>query len=120
MQFSYQLLLDLQHGECFYCSKTLGPVSKTSGVPHGFTRDHFFPRDMGLTFKGNMILSCARCNRKKGNKLPLREEVIRYHHIWSHIPGGCAIDLTDFLFTQQCIDILHNLVGPPVDTRHII
>lgn len=119
-QFSYALMLQLQQYACFYCSKKLDPVGHDKKNPHGYTRDHFFPRSWGNTLTGNMVLACAKCNRKKDNDLPTREEVIRYAELWSHIKGGTSIDLTEFFYTQRLINYLHKLVGPPIDRRNII
>ncbi len=119
-QFSYALMLNLQKYACFYCSKKLDPIGHCKVHPHGYTRDHFFPRSWGHTLTGNMVLSCAKCNRKKDSAFPTREEVIRYAELWSHIKGGTSIDLTEFFYTQRLINYLHKLVGPPLDRRIII
>lgn len=119
-QFSYSLILNLQQYSCFYCSKKLDPIGHDKKHPHGYTRDHFFPRSLGNTLNGNMVLSCAKCNRKKDSNLPTREEVHRFSELWSHIKGGTSIDLTEFFYTQRLIDYLCKLVGSPLDSRNII
>ena len=96
------------------------PVGHNKKNPHGYTRDHFFPRSWGNTLNGNMVLSCAKCNRKKDSNLPTREEVHLFAELWSHIKGGTSIDLTEFFYTQRLIDYLCKLVGPPLDRRNII
>lgn len=113
-------MLQLQQHACFYCSKKLDSIGHCKAHPHGYTRDHFFPKSWGNTLTGNMVLACAKCNRKKDDGLPTREEVHRFHTLWSHIDGGTSIDLTDFFVTQYWIDFLTKLVGPHVDRPHII
>lgn len=114
-QFSYSLMLQLQQHACFYCSKKLDSVGHQKGHPHGYTRDHFFPRSWGNTLEGNMVLACAKCNRKKDAGFPTREEVHRFAELWSHIRGGPSIDLTEFFYTQRLINYLEKLLGPRVD-----
>ena len=113
-------MLQLQKHACFYCNKKLDSVRHNKQNPHGYTRDHFFPRSWGNTLTGNIVLSCAKCNRKKNNGIPTREEVHRFAELWSHINGGTSIDLTEFFYIQKAIDYLYKLVGPPVDRRNII
>ncbi len=121
-QFSYALMLSLQQHTCFYCPKKLDSVGfckKTA--KHGYTRDHFFSQAMGNKhLLGNMVLACDKCNRKKGSGLPTRDEVHKYHHLWSQIRGGPSMDLSEFFEIQRLIDILENICGPRVDTRYII
>ena len=119
-QFSYALMLGLQQYQCFYCSKKLDPVGHCKAHPHGYTRDHFFPKSWGNTLTGNMVLACAKCNRKKDDNLPTREEVHRFHALWSHIDGGTSIDLTEFFYTQRIINYLSKLLGPRVDKYNLI
>lgn len=119
-QFSYALMLGLQQYSCFYCSKKLDPVGHDKQHPHGFTRDHFFPRSWGNKLTGNMVLACAKCNRKKGDDLPSPSEVVRFNTLWSHIDGGTSIDLSDFFAHQHAIEYLTKLVGYRVDRRNII
>lgn len=113
-------MLQLQQHACFYCSKKLDSVGHQKGHPHGYTRDHFFPRSWGNTLDGNMVLSCAKCNRKKDDGMPTREEVRRFAELWSHIKGGPSIDLTEFFYIQRLIDYLEKLVGTPVDRFDLI
>lgn len=50
------------HGRCMYCGKKVGLSS--------FTFDHVFPQHRGgLTVWENVVVSCMRCNFKKGGKL---------------------------------------------------
>lgn len=120
-QFSYELILKLQQYSCFYCSKKLDPIGfNNKTAKHGFTRDHFFPKSWGNILKGNTVLACDKCNRKKDNDLPTREEVFRFHSLYSHILGGTSIDLTEFFQIQRLIDLLGKYCSPRVDTRNII
>jgi len=120
-QFSYELIRKLQRCSCFYCFKPISAVgfnNKTEKL--GFTRDHFFPRSWGNGLLGNTVLACDKCNRKKDNDLPTREEVLRFHSLYSHILGGTSIDLTEFLETERLINWLGKFCSPWVDTRHLI
>lgn len=121
-QFSYELIMRLQLHSCFYCGKKLdsiGHCSKTA--KNGYTRDHFFSQAMGnKQILGNLVLSCAKCNRRKGSTLPGPHDVIRYHELWSQIKGGPTVDLTEFFEIQRLIDITIKLIGYRVDTRNII
>lgn len=119
-QFSYALMLTLQQYGCFYCGKKLDPVGHSKQNPHGYTRDHFFPRSMGNTLAGNMVLACSKCNRKKDNDLPSPSEVVRFDALWSQIGGGVSMDLSEFFYTQRLINYLNKLVGPPLYRRNII
>lgn len=50
------------HGRCMYCGKKVGLSS--------FTFDHVFPRHKGgLAVWDNVVVSCMRCNSKKGGRL---------------------------------------------------
>lgn len=121
-QFSYELLMRLQLHSCFYCNKKLdsiGHCQKTA--KNGYTRDHFFSQAMGnRMILGNLVLSCAKCNRRKGSSLPGPDEVKRYHILWSQIKGGPALDLSEFFAIQRLIDITIKLIGYRVDTCNII
>ena len=67
----------LKHGalrdcgrRCVYCATTLAPES--------VTLDHVHPRAKGgANDPGNLVAACARCNRLKGDMLPL-EFFLRY------------------------------------------
>lgn len=118
--YSLPLLYNLQQGRCFYCGTALVQMGWTNEVRKGYTRDHFFPKAMGNTLTRNTVLSCGKCNRKKGDYLPTREEVIRFHELWSQIHGGTIFDLSEFLHTQKLIDILEKIIGVRVDTKTII
>lgn len=120
-QLSYSLLLKLQDHACFYCRKLLQDASfcpKTE--KHGYTRDHFLPRSMGNNFNGNLVLSCDKCNRKKGSTLPSRDEICRFVSIWNQIKGGPMPELVEFVQTQRVIDKLEKWFGVPVDRKNII
>lgn len=114
-------MMQLQNHKCFYCTRTLtnAPFCKDT-AKLGYTRDHFFPRSWGYTLSGNTVLSCDKCNRRKGSTLPTREEISRFIKLWEGIKGGPLIDLSEYLVYQKVIDILHKLVGPPVDRKNII
>lgn len=84
------------------------------------TRDHFFPRSMGFTLEGNVVLACRQCNHKKRNSLPSHEEIAKFANIWNQIKGGPCIDLSEFIEYQKAIDFLHGLVGPVVYVKNVI
>ncbi|NMB08507.1 MAG: HNH endonuclease [Tissierellia bacterium] len=54
---------------CFYCKKDL--------KYRQITLDHYFPKSKGGTKEiFNLVLSCKKCNRLKGNKIPINYEEI--------------------------------------------
>ena len=120
-QFSYAVLLDLQNHACFYCNRKLAPIGYCYTTARtGYTRDHFFPRSWGNGLYGNIVLSCRKCNAKKNNLLPTREEIFRFVKLWENIRGGHTLNLEEFFYTQRLIDLCHKLVGPVVDRKNII
>lgn len=73
------LLCACQDGRCFYCdTEFAGPVQAKDRLRQDqWTRDHLFPRSRGGGKGRNIILSCVRCNRLKGDRLPTRDELKR-------------------------------------------
>jgi hypothetical protein len=57
------VLLDLQHGRCFYCNR--GIVGETAHVDH-FVAWARYPVDLAHNF----VLADSRCNGKKRDRLP--------------------------------------------------
>lgn len=57
------MLIDYQHGKCFYCSKNITASSKADV-------DHFIPwKRYSRNLAENLVLSCASCNRSKSDML---------------------------------------------------
>jgi len=57
------ILIDYQHGKCFYCSKNITTNSKAD-------IDHFIPwKKYSRNLAENLVLSCATCNRSKSDML---------------------------------------------------
>jgi len=57
-----QMMLEAQLGLCFYCEVPLLT----------WHEDHFVPLSKGGTnYRYNIVLACAACNLKKGNKAPV-------------------------------------------------
>ncbi|MGO9707485.1 MAG: HNH endonuclease [Polyangiaceae bacterium] len=60
-----RVLWEEQGGLCWYCRK---PVASRAA-----TVDHVRPRSKGGTnARANLVMACARCNRRKGSKLTHR------------------------------------------------
>jgi hypothetical protein len=64
-------LMDVQQGgRCFLCGGPMGAKA---------TYDHLIPRAYGgADVAGNVVLVHARCNRKKGDRLPTPAEIDRF------------------------------------------
>ena len=64
-------LMDVQQGgRCFLCGEPMGAKA---------TYDHLIPRAYGgADVPGNVALVHARCNKKKGDRLPTPEEIDRF------------------------------------------
>jgi len=62
------VLLDLQHGRCFYCNR--GVVGETAHVDH-FVAWVRYPVDLAHNF----VLADSRCNGKKRDRLPACEHL---------------------------------------------
>jgi 5-methylcytosine-specific restriction endonuclease McrA len=56
-------LVDIQHGRCFYCGKSLSPLA--THVDH-FIAWARYPVDLGHNF----VLADSRCNSQKRDRLP--------------------------------------------------
>lgn len=57
-----QIILETQLGSCFYCGNPL----------REWHEDHFVPISKGGTnYRCNIVLACANCNLRKGNKAPI-------------------------------------------------
>lgn len=57
------ILIDYQHGKCFYCLKNITSRSKADV-------DHFVPwKKYSRNLAENLVLSCASCNRSKSDML---------------------------------------------------
>ena len=120
-QFSYDRLYALQHQSCFYCYKHLDNIGfDSTTAKRGYTRDHFFPRSWGNGLRGNTVLSCDKCNRKKGSMLPNTTEILKFLHLYEHFDCGTILNFEEFLYTQRLINFLGQFCNPCVDTRRII
>lgn len=72
MRFSYigrPQLFVAQRRKCFYCGRFMA-VKKV-------TRDHLRPRCEGNQLPLNQVLSCRRCNCKKGRRHPTERELAK-------------------------------------------
>lgn len=81
-----ELMLDLWDAQgrvCFYC------VTERTLI----TRDHFIPTAATGVFlgdahvnwhlrRGNIVLACRACNRKKADRMPRDNEIARYEAIF--------------------------------------
>lgn len=62
-----KMILERQHGECFYCGELL-----IGGIVH----DHLVPRShRGSHTHENRVASCDFCDRIKGNRAPFDVEL---------------------------------------------
>jgi 5-methylcytosine-specific restriction endonuclease McrA len=77
MSVSVGMLLGAQGGVCFYCSKRLSPEKAT--------RDHLWPKAYGSKLDGNKVIACAKCNTKKGARLPTASECHKARRIYRHL-----------------------------------
>jgi 5-methylcytosine-specific restriction endonuclease McrA len=60
-------------GNCFYCGKKLDyDISEVEELSRsGFHVDHVIPLSRGGTYEiDNLVPSCFRCNKEKGDKTP--------------------------------------------------
>lgn len=65
-------IADIFGWECFYCGKPIRCVvcHPDTSIRSVATLDHLIPRSKGGTFAySNLVLSCPKCNRKKGDKI---------------------------------------------------
>jgi 5-methylcytosine-specific restriction endonuclease McrA len=73
---SVRYLYGHQLCRCFYCGRFMTATPYIRKVnPHGFTKDHLFPKSLGFTLSGNTVLSCRPCNHKKENDMPTHAEI---------------------------------------------
>jgi 5-methylcytosine-specific restriction endonuclease McrA len=63
-----------QEGKCFYC-RILIPQDEISF-------DHFWPRFAGNHKRRNIVLSCKKCNTKKGCQPPRPHEIQRFIRLY--------------------------------------
>jgi 5-methylcytosine-specific restriction endonuclease McrA len=63
------ILIDYQHGKCFYCSQNITVNSKADV-------DHFIPwKKYSRNLAENLVLSCASCNRSKSDMLAAKDHL---------------------------------------------
>lgn len=72
-----------QRGNCFYCFRPM-IYMRGQGVTN-YTVDHFLPKCKGNKINNNMVLSCPRCNLKKGHRAPTEAERIRKDILYGKI-----------------------------------
>lgn len=83
-------ILDRDQAACVYCGLEVG--MREEG-PHAVL-DHVVPRcDGGPTIVRNLVLSCVRCNSRKGgrrlaNELEILEDIERRSREWNLDPDG--------------------------------
>lgn len=77
---------------CFWCDRRVTYAKDQKLAPGAATRDHLVPRARGISPDGgqNTVVSCRRCNQRRGassnwvwlvrRRHPKREEVLRYLH----------------------------------------
>jgi HNH endonuclease len=65
------VLMEIQHGRCFYCGKAI--AERAAHVDH-FIAWSRYPTDLGHNF----VLADDRCNGKKGDRLPACEHLERW------------------------------------------
>lgn len=71
----WEVIYLLQGGRCFYCNAPFANQPAARHTHNGYTRDHVMPRCAGATRTNNVVLACAPCNAKKGNKMPTAEQI---------------------------------------------
>lgn len=59
---------DLQHGQCYYCGRSLLPPGMPGAIKDRPTLDHRIPRSKkGVTSFANVVVACKQCNSCKGS-----------------------------------------------------
>lgn len=65
-----RLLWSRQRGRCALCGDEM--TMATNGIDRDYDVDHILPKSLGGTFAmSNLQLTHKRCNRAKGNLMPL-------------------------------------------------
>ena len=70
-------ILDILPNVCFYC--------KAHTDEDNATLDHMIPKMIADVTAGNCVLSCEKCNRGKGSKLPSRDMVLDFLRLMLNI-----------------------------------
>lgn len=88
------VLMDLQHGKCFYCG---GTVRGDSGHV-----DHFIPRSKyPIDLGHNFVLADSKCNSKKRDRMPHVDHLAR----WSERNRDRAVEIVAALKNQLPCDL---------------
>lgn len=81
---SYRILWELQGRRCFHCSKEIaGSAHRHRRNPKGWTRDHVIPKGQQGGWYDNIVLSCWKCNHRKGQKKPVDFDLRLTRILWS-------------------------------------
>lgn len=82
----FRLIIELQGRVCFLCGKQM----------HKATREHVVPRDLGGVNKRNVLAAHARCNVRKGNRMPHPCELLYCEVIYEMLdtPQGTGVAQT--------------------------
>ena len=76
-----------QNKRCFYCGYK---IVRRFQAKNKVTRDHFFPKSKENHLKNNKVLSCLKCNLKKGARVPTQEEIDKYLTLYNGIIVQCT------------------------------
>lgn len=76
----------MQKGRCFYCGAPMMATRAKGGNGHrGWTIDHFLPKSRGNGKASNKVMSCQKCNRDKGDRLPNAYERKKFNRLYKKI-----------------------------------
>jgi len=84
----------------------------------GWTRDHLLPFSWGHSLVGNVVLTCAKCNREKGDTPPSYALVQKftklYDDTFTHFFNKFQHpSVREFRETQELLDYIASWVGQP-------
>jgi 5-methylcytosine-specific restriction endonuclease McrA len=91
------ILIDYQHGKCFYCSKNITANSKADV-------DHFIPwKKYSRNLAENLVLSCATCNRSKSDMLGAKVHLTNWlSNVANNLQRNSEIHELGFISDFEC------------------
>lgn len=77
-----EALFDMWECRCFYCNKELDQfafqIDGRKPPPKMVTVDHLIPKILGGGTRGNIVIACENCNRRKSDSLASKETINRF------------------------------------------
>lgn len=74
---TWESFVILFNSKCFYCDKGYKESE--------FDKDHLVPKSKGGRGSVNYVLSCKKCNKSKGDRMPTQEELNKAKLIWNSL-----------------------------------